>query len=641
MIFFENDSETINKNSTIFLPHSGNDENQSENSDEQINDSGERSDHESTICNDDVVEISGESFIEDNDETNQSSSSAETFESAHTDEEPDNSVLDPTFSTRAAIPQNAQRPRTRNMSTLNLLNFHVAFMLGEPQNYEQAVNGNDKQQWVAAMKDEYESLIKNRTWELIDRPENQNVVDNKWVFKIKRKPDNSIERFKARLVARGFTQQYGIDYFETFSPVVRFTSIRIILAIASRRKMHLRQFDVKTAFLNGDLNENVFMEQPVGFTDGTNKVCKLIKGLYGLKQASRCWNHKFKHFIEVFGFQSCKSDPCVFVSYRKDILIVLAIHVDDGLIIADDIGAINCVMKHLQDKFEMKVMDLGCFLGLQIERNDDGSIFIHQAAYAKRVLSRIEMVECTPVMTPSDPNQPMCSFENSESSKFPYRELIGSLMYLAVATRPDIAHAVGIVSRYLEKPTTTHERAAKRILKYIKGTINFGIFFPSNDETLLSGYSDADYAGDSDMRRSTSGFVFMFGGSVISWNSERQKSVSLSTTESEYIAASNTVRELVWLRKFFDEILPNGLGKIDFYMDNQSAIRLVKNPEFHKRSKHIDVRYHFIREKYEEGLFLLNYIPTQEMIADAFTKSLPAKQFISIRTAMNVIDQQK
>lgn len=359
-----------------------------------------------------------------------------------------------------------------------------------------------------------------------------------------------------------------------------------------------------------------------------------------MKQASRCWNRKFKYFIQVFGFIACKSDPCVFVSNKNNVMTILAIHVDDGLVVSDDEGYIKSVIKHLQEHFEIKTMNVGCFLGLQIERKKDGSIFVHQTAYAQKVLSKFNMNDSSSVLVPSDPNQSIYQFEDSEPSVYPYRELIGSLMYLAVATRPDIAYAFGIVSRYHEKPTIVHEKAAKRILRYIKGTINYGIFFPSINNRKLIGFSDADYAGDMETRRSTSGFVFMYDHSIISWSSERQKSVSLSTTESEYIAASNAVRELVWLKVFMNELLPDKLEKISFFMDNQSAIRLIKNPEFHKRSKHIDVRFHFIREKFEEGIFLLNYIPTEEMIADALTKSLPSQRFKVFRSAMNIVQNQ-
>lgn len=551
----------------------------------------------------------------------------------------DDTVADPTFTTRAKSPI-GERPNTRSTSRTalppNFLNGDFAFMINEPGTYEQAMRGENKQEWIDAMRDEYDALIKNNTWKLVERPQGVNVVDNRWIFKVKMNPDNTIERYKARLVARGFTQQYGIDYYETFSPVVRFTSIRSILAMVAQKNMHMMQFDVKTAFLNGELDENVYMEQPVGFNDNTRKVCKLKKSLYGLKQASRCWNNKFKHFIEIFGFVTCKSDPCVFVSNKNNQLIILAIHVDDGLIAGVNMKCVNSVIQHLGKHFEIKTMAVGCFLGLEIEKCKDG-IFVHQAAYAQRVLEKFKMEGCVPVCVPSDPNQNLNGFGDSEQSAYPYRELVGSLMYLSIATRPDITYAVGIVSRYLEKPTIAHETAAKRILKYLRGTINFGIFYSNSDEIKLIGYSDADYAGDSDTRRSTSGYFFEFGNGPISWCSERQKCVSLSTTEAEYIAASNAVKELVWLRRFINEILPMGVNSVIFLMDNQSAIRLVRNPEFHKRSKHIDVRYHFIREKYEEKQFKLEYISTNEMIADIFTKPLAKDRFVYFRSKMGIV----
>lgn len=601
----------IDDSSTFQLPLSG--------EDVLVNDSGEESNDESVTQNagDGNDNELNESSASNQSEASVAESETSTFETPDTEEDLDDTKNDPTFRTRAQIPgtlRSSVRSVRKNSDT-NLL-FFVAFMIGEPQSYNQAVKCAERKKWLIAMKEEYNALIKNKTWTLVNRPKNEKLIDNKWVFKVKKNPDDSVDRYKARLVARGFTQEYGVNYFETFSPVVRFTSIRIILAIASNRNMHLKQFDIKTAFLNGDLNEEVYMKQPIGFSDGSDKVCKLNKSLYGLKQASRCWNRKFKHFIQTFGFVECKSDPCVFVSYRDKKLIILAIHVDDGLVVADDQQCISLVIKHLQDHFEVKSMDVGCFLGVQIEREENGSIFIHQSAYIKKVLSKFEMSDCSSVVMPSDPNQQIHKFEDSQKSSYPYRELVGSLMYLAIATRPDIAHAVGIVSRYLENPTLVHETAAKRILRYLKGTINHGIYFQKSDSKILMGFSDADYAGDLETRRSTSGYIFMVNNSVVSWGSERQKSVSLSTTESEYIAASNAVRELIWLRVFLNELLPEKLDQVNFFMDNQSAIRLVKNPEFHKRTKHIDVRYHFVREKYEEKLFSLNYISTEKMIAD-------------------------
>lgn len=638
VVFFENSSNAVNENNEksndfFFISYEG-----EANDDEQNNRNNVQSVNTDLTENRDGIIDSGENDINESIIENFTDAAENITISSSDDSMHDDTKDDPTYTTTAVVPTETRS--SARIRGFNFMNAHVAFLMGEPNTYNEAIRSNEKQKWIDAMREEYNSLVKNCTWKLVDRPVGQRIVDNRWVFKVKRNTDDSIERYKARLVARGFTQEYGVNYFETFSPVVRFTSIRIILAIAAKRKMHMKQFDVKTAFLNGELNENVYMEQPIGFRDGTNKVCKLEKSLYGLKQASRCWNRKFKHFIEIFGFFTCKADPCVFVSKRNGELIILAIHVDDGLIVADNICSIEAVIKHLQEHFEIKLMDVGCFLGLQIEQRDDG-IFIHQAAYTRRILERFQMEDSNAVMTPGDPNQILHKFDEAESSSFPYRELIGSLMYLVVATRPDIAHAVGIVSRYMENPTMVHEKAAKKILRYIKGTINFGIFFSDSEDTKLTGYSDADYAGDPDTRRSTSGYAFMFGESILSWGSERQKSVSLSTTESEYMAASNAVKELIWLRSFMNELLPDKIKCVSFLMDNQSAIRLIKNPEFHKRSKHIDVRFHFIREKYENDLFSLNYICSREMIADIFTKALAKERFHYLRGLMGVVDKSE
>lgn len=399
---------------------------------------------------------------------------------------------DPTYTTRALMPDGTDRPNTRRFPFMGstFFNLHVALADDtEPKTFHEASKSS---KWMSAMREEYDSLIKNDTWKLVERPSSRNIIDNRWVYKVKRNDDESVERYKARLVARGFTQEYGSDYHETFSPVVRFTSIRSILAIAAQRKMHLKQFDVKTAFLNGDLNEVIYMEQPKGFTDGTNKVCKLQRSLYGLKQASRCWNKKFNKFIQLFGFVTCKADSCVFVSRRDGKMIVLAIHVDDGLIAGDDDKCIREAVSYLQTHFEIKLMSVGCFLGLQIVQENDGSIFLHQKAYANRISNRFNMGNCNAVTTPSDPNQVLHGFIDSEPSNYPYREAVGSLMYLSLGTRPDITYSVGIASRHQENPTIVHENAVKRILKYLKGTVNFGITYSSRDRPELNGYSDSD-----------------------------------------------------------------------------------------------------------------------------------------------------
>lgn len=543
---------------------------------------------------------------------------------------------DETFTTRAKVNSDAQKPVTRSANAFNLMQSNYAFFSCEPRSYQEAVKSNEKENWFNAMKEEYDSLIKNETWTLVKPTKDQKVIDNKWVFKIKTNPDGSTNRYKARLVAKGFKQEHGVDYDETFSPVVRFTSIRMILAIAVVLNLKLRQFDVKTAFLYGELEENVFMKQPFGFNDNGNSVCKLQKSLYGLKQASRCWNKKFKHFIEKFGFVACASDPCVFVYKYMDNIVILAIYIDDGILAGNNNDFLDKVIEHLRQQFEIKVVDIGCFVGLQIDQRNDGSIFIHQNAYTKKILQRFRMDDCKIVSTPSDKNQTLEKFEKEKQANYPYRELIGSLLFLT-ATRPDISYSVGLISRYMERPTKIHVNAAKRVLKYLKGTQNFGILYQSGGPQRFTGYSDADYAGDIDTRKSTSGYAFILGNGIISWCSERQQSVSLSTTESEYVAASNAIKELIWLKRLINELVAGQYKSVEFYLDNQSAIRLIKNPEFHKRSKHIDVRYHFIREKFNEKLFNLHYVETKEQLADIFTKSLPRVAFQYLRSKLQIV----
>lgn len=465
-------------------------------------------------------------------------------------------------------------------------------------------------------------------------PEGKNVVDNRWVFKIKHRPSGEIDRYKARIVARGFTQQHGIDYDETFSPVVKFPSIRIILAIAASKNLQLKQFDVKTAFLNSELEEEIYMTQPKGFDDNSGKVCKLLKSLYGLKQASRCWNKKFSAFLKKYQFKQSDADPCVFVNIKNKYTTYLAI--DDGLIASNNSNFVDSIMKHLQAEFDIKVFEADCYLGLQIVREPNGSIILHQMSYLKKVLLRFNMDNCNSVTTPAEANHVLSRNDEKRATNFPYREAVGSLMYLAVATRPDISYAVGSVSRFLENPSEEHVSAVKRILRYLKGHQTFGIHFMNITNLSLFAFSDADFAGDIDTRRSTTGYMYTFGSGIICWASERQKSVALSTAESEYVAASMAIRELMWLRLLLNELQPSHVCVPDLFVDNESAIKLIKNPVLHKRTKHIDVKFHFIREKYRAKLFNVKEIPTNEQTADIFTKPLCRVKFEKFREMMGI-----
>lgn len=509
----------------------------------------------------------------------------------------------------------------------------------EPLSYKQALQSEESTMWKNAMNEEMASLEENNTWTLVDLPRGRKVIDNRWVFKVKRMPNGDIERFKARLVVRGFSQIYGIDYQETFSPVVKFASIRLILAVAAAESLCLRQFDIKTAFLYGDLDEEIYMKQPDGFSDSSGKVCRLNRSLYGLKQASRCWNLKFTNFLKKFKLSSSEADSCVFVGSVSGRKIILAIYIDDGLIAASDEKDILLLLNELKEQFKFKSSTLDTFLGLEVSQKLDGSIHVNQAGYARRLLQKFKMIECNPVATPADQHHSMSSSEDSASkmgSAFPYREAVGSLMYLATGTRPDIAFAVNNASRHLENPMPCHWTAVKRIFKYIKGTIGLGITFKQTTPINLLVYSDADYGGDLDTRRSTTGYVLLIGGGAISWSSQRQPTVALSTTESEYIAACQTLKELIWMSRLLREIVPSICGVPNLNIDNQSAIKLIKNPQFHKRTKHIDIKFHFIREQFEKSVFQPCYVQSEDQIADILTKALPKESFIRFRQMMGV-----
>ena len=487
-----------------------------------------------------------------------------------------------------------------------------------PSNFEEAINSVDREKWISAMKNEMNSLKENETWKLVEKS-NQKVINCRWVFT---KKENDV--FKARLVIKGYAQTEGIDYKETFSPVVRFDTVRFLMSIAARQGLKLGKFDIKTAFLYGTLIEEIFMKQPEGFSDGTSRVCKLLKSLYGLKQAPRCWSEEFTKFLESLGFCRSKADPCLFIYEKDGTIILIAVFVDDGFVVASSIRLIEGLFNNLKKKFQITcTLNVENFLGVEIHRSADGSILLHQESYAKKVLERFKMLESNSMKTPIE-----CGWNDKDLSKsacnVPYREAVGNLMYLAVVTRPDISFAVNVASRALENPTERHWSLVKRIMRYIKGTLDVGLLYQKSGNFVT--YSDADYAGDCKTRKSTSGMVCMNASAAITWQSKRQQCVALSTTEAEYVSASAATKEIVWMRKLFEDCKILNV-KYVLHVDNMSAIKLIKNPEFHERTKHIDIKYHYVRNAYKDGVMDVEYINTDEQIADIFTKALSKPKF--------------
>lgn len=517
--------------------------------------------------------------------------------------------------------------------------FIANYVETEPLTFEEAISCKNSINWVEAMNDEIKSLNENETWTLEQLPFKKLAIRNGWVFKLKYDSEGNINKYKARLVIKGCSQRYGIDYTETFSPVVRYESVRAILSISAYENLKLRQFDIKTAFLYGALEEEIYMLQPIGYEDNTNRVCKLKKSLYGLKQAPRCWNNRFTEFLCKFNLKSSEADACVFTNNLKDNKIILAIFVDDGLIAAKNEESIEQLITMLKTEFQMTTGSLNYFLGINIYELDNGSIFINQSNYAINIVQKFNLIDAKELSIPisrSDSIDLENKILDQTDEIFPYRQAVGSLLFLSQVTRPDIAYSVNYASRFLSNPLKAHWNLVKRIIRYIKKTINYGLYFNNNINLTLEIYSDADYAGCVQTRRSTSGYLFKIGSSVISWTSQRQNSVSLSSTEAEYIAASEAIKGIIWIIQLIYSITFGKEIQPTLYIDNQSAIRLIKNPEFHKRTKHIDVRYHFIREKFEDNIFSLEFVGTEDQLADILTKPLQKDRFEKLRSAMGV-----
>ena len=439
------------------------------------------------------------------------------------------------------------------------------------------------------------SLAKNETWVMEELPDKANVVSCRWVFKSKLRPDGSIERRKARLVARGFCQTKGVDYFETFAPVVRYETVRTVIALIAAKDLEVAQFDVKTAFLNGSLDEIIHMEQPKGFEDGSDRVCRLKKGLYGLKQSPRNWNTRFNEFVRRLGFKQSDSDPCLYVKNNEEgDFMVLCLYVDDGLIACQRRESLDIFVDSLKRTFEITSHEPTCYVGMEIERErSTKTIRVNQQGYIKRVLSRFGMEDAKDVVTPMDPAVKLNGIEDDSSEdRFPYREAIGCLNYIATISRLDIAFAVNTLARHSNKPRNVHWQAAKRVMRYLKGTLNFALEYNASSGLIIIGYCDSDYAGEIEERKSTSGYVFKFCGGPVAWSSTLQRVTALSSSEAEYMAIAEAVKEVLWLRPLLESVGLIQSSPTELNVDNQAAIALSKNPEFHKRTKHIGVRFH-------------------------------------------------
>jgi hypothetical protein len=462
----------------------------------------------------------------------------------------------------------------------------------------------------------------------------------KWVFKEKFKPDGSHSLFKARLVVKGFMQQHGVDYEDVFAPVGSAGALRSMTAMAARNGWVMRQIDFKQAFLNGDLSEVVYIEQPQGFDDGTGRVYLLHKSLYGLKQAPRAWYTKLRDCLLSLGYKQSDADAGVFFR-NKGGGVWLLLYVDDKLLMGPNDTLVKQAIAELGSRFV--ITDMGeahMYLGVEITRTSE-SIKLTQKRYTLSLLSKYGVPLVANggkvVPTPAIPRPPVESMATASASAAhnPFAELTGALLYLATWTRPDIAFAVNRLTRCIQSPTMSDWGDAQRVLKYLASSHDKGLVYTrGRGGGELVGYCDADFAADVVTRKSISGYVFYLNGGPISWSSKQQPTVARSTLESEYMAASSATSEALWLRNFLPELGYVIGGPVKIFGDNKGALTLLKDPVCSSRTKHIDTIHKHARERVQLGHLAFDYVESANNVADIFTKVLSPTAFEPLKARL-------
>jgi hypothetical protein len=516
-----------------------------------------------------------------------------------------------------------------------------------PRNIKEARKRPDAQRWRGAEDAELALQERHRTWDLVPLPDGEKAVSCTWVYTIK--ADGT---FKARLVARGDQQPFG-EVGETWSPVCKMSSLRILFAVAAGEDLHCEQFDVIAAFLQSEgLDVPLYMHQPPGHHQGpSGTVCRLNKAIYGLKEAPRAWHMTLRKKLLERGFVVCEADPSLFILWDKSGRCVAAIYVDDGIVAARDAEAARRLVDIVASCFEIRRMgEPKMILGMNVTRDKAaGTITLSQkdaiAALLEKYAEHMPRGEVTVPSQPGSAHQ-LCSGgqELSADATLLYPSLVGSLQHLANSTRPDIAYAVGVLGRYSKQPRQPHWDAALRVLRYLRGTQSRGITYGGTKGLRV--YCDADHAGCVDTRRSTTGAVTVLHGGAVDWSSTLQSTVAASTCEAEYQAAGVVVRMALWLRKILTDLGLDAQGRpaaageqlqpIVVDCDNQGAIALLNNPASTRRSKHIDIIHHFARDRVEQGQVEFKYCPSAMNVSDCFTKSLGPTGFNSCLAGMGV-----
>lgn len=533
--------------------------------------------------------------------------------------------------------QNSEKLTDEQVKEMYQQNQELLLVDDEPATYEEAAS---EESWKNAMKTELASIEKNNTWKLTQLPPGHKAIGLKWVFKLKRDASGKVMKHKARLVAKGYVQKKGIDFDDAFAPVARLETIRLLLAIAAKEGWLVYHLDVKSAFLNGELKEEVYVTQPTGFEVKGKEamVYKLQRALYGLRQAPRAWNARLDKALKEIGFEKCAHEQAVYKVHKSNFIIILGVYVDDLIVTGSNEDKISEFKKRMRSIFEMS--DLGkltYYLGIEVNQTKDG-IIMKQEAYASKILEIAGMSTCNATQYPMEPKLQLTKDENGKPiDPTMYRKIIGSLRYL-IHTRPDLSYSVGMVSKFMQAPKESHYTAVKQILRYIKGTMGNGLKYHNGGSGELLGYSDSSYGTDIEDRRGTTGIAFYYSGNLVTWSSQKQRTVALSSCEAEFMAATSAACQGLWLRNLVSDVMGTKAQRVRLLVDNESAIALMKNPVFHGRSKHIDTKYHFIRECVERELIWVEHVSGNLQKADILTKALPRVKFGDMKKLIGVKD---
>lgn len=502
-----------------------------------------------------------------------------------------------------------------------------------PKSFKEAVKHKI---WNDAMHTEVDAFEANDTWDVTTLPPGKKALTNQWLYSNKYNANGTIERRKARLVVRGNHQIEGEDFTDTFAPVAKMSTVRIILKLAATKNWHVHQMDVSNAFLHGDLDEEIYMKLPQGFTaSDPNMVCRLKKSLYGLRQAPRCWYSKLTTALEEFGFSHEYADHSLFSKVRGSTCLHILVYVDDFIIASNDATALQEFKDYLHRCFRMK--DLGklkFFLGFEVARNASG-FYLSQRKYALDIIAETGLLGAKPSPVPMELNHQLARAEGPLANAAQYRRLVGRLIYLT-NTRPDLGYSIHILAQFMQKPLLPHWEAALKVVRYLKGSAGQGIFLKADDSLDISIYCDADWGACPLSRRSLSAYITFLGETPVTWQTKKQDTVSLSSAESEYRAMSVAVKELKWFKNLFDSFGIPPLLPMKLYCDSKSALHIAANPVFHERTKHVERDCHHVRDALKSKFISTEHVTSKNQLADILTKPLPRPLFENILSKLAV-----